>query len=167
MQTWFQRIKWAIFLVLIQVLILNHIHLGVFAVPPIYIYFILKQNSETSTTKVLLWAFVIGLSIDIFSNTPGMNAMASIWAAIIRKPLLKMNLRVDANEAFDPSIRTMGFSSFLGYISLITLIHTLIFNFIDDFSFFRPILVIQKATISSVVTVILILCLDPIKQKKQ
>ena len=38
------RIEWFLGLVLLQVLVLNHMHIGVYATPFFYIYFILKFN---------------------------------------------------------------------------------------------------------------------------
>lgn len=165
MQTWFQRFKWAVILVLIQVLILNHIHLGMFAVPLLYVYFMLKQSSDFSPVNALLWAFAIGLTVDIFSNTPGMNATAAIWTALLRKPLLKLNVRADATEAFVPSVRAMGFGSYLGYVVLIVFAHSFIFNLLDDFSFFRPLLVLQKSVMATVDTTILIFCFDAMRRR--
>ena len=68
------KIFWFIGLVLLQVLILNHIHILGIATPFLYIYFIIKLSSGVSRNVVMLWAFLLGIIIDIFSNTPGMNA---------------------------------------------------------------------------------------------
>ena len=39
-----QRIKWFVILLLVQVLVLNHVHIYQYATPLLYIYFILKLN---------------------------------------------------------------------------------------------------------------------------
>jgi len=48
------RIGWCIGLVLLQVLILNHIHIGGYATPFLYIYVILKFQSDISRNYILL-----------------------------------------------------------------------------------------------------------------
>lgn len=58
-------------LVLAQVLILNNIHFLRVATPFLYLYFILKLPVGISRTNVVFFSFLIGLVIDIFSNTPG------------------------------------------------------------------------------------------------
>ena len=68
------RLEWFIILVLLQVLVLNHIHFEQYATPLFYIYFLLKIDSDNSRKGLMLWAFSLGLCIDIFSNTPGLNA---------------------------------------------------------------------------------------------
>ena len=45
MLTYLQRIEWFIGLVLLQVLVLNHMHINGYATPFFFIYFILKYNS--------------------------------------------------------------------------------------------------------------------------
>ena len=69
--TYIHRIGWFIGLVLLQVLILNSVHIAGYATPFLYIYFILKFSSGTSRNELMLWAFFFGLTIDIFSDTPG------------------------------------------------------------------------------------------------
>jgi len=48
MLTYLQRIEWFIGLVLLQVLVLNHMHINGYATPFFFIYFILKYNSGVS-----------------------------------------------------------------------------------------------------------------------
>lgn len=79
--TYIHRIGWFIGLVLLQVLILNNVHIAGYATPFLYIYFILKFNSGTSRNELMLWAFFFGLTIDVFSDTPGMNAAATVLLA--------------------------------------------------------------------------------------
>lgn len=80
-----QRIQWLVFLVLLQVLVLNYVHIGQYATPLFYIYFILKFHTDTGRKELMLWSFAIGLCIDIFSNTPGMNAAALFyWLSAVR-----------------------------------------------------------------------------------
>ena len=67
--TYIHRIGWFIGLVLLQVLILNNVHIAGYATPFLYIYFILKFASGTSRNELMLWAFFFGLTIDIFADT--------------------------------------------------------------------------------------------------
>ena len=72
------RVGWFVGLILLQVLILNNVHIAGVATPFLYVYFILKFNSGTSRNELMVWGFCMGLAIDIFSNTPGMNAAATV-----------------------------------------------------------------------------------------
>ena len=64
------RIEWFVGLALLQVLVFNQLHIGGYATPFLYIYFILKFNSKVGRNQLMLWAFMIGLTVDVFGNTP-------------------------------------------------------------------------------------------------
>ena len=66
--TYIHRIGWFIGLVLLQVLILNSVHIAGYATPFLYIYFILKFSSGTSRNELMLWAFFFGLTIPSFKT---------------------------------------------------------------------------------------------------
>lgn len=65
-------IVWFLALIAAQVAVCNHIHLFGYAMPMVYIYFIMLLPGNMSRWSVLLLAFVLGLVIDMFSGTPGM-----------------------------------------------------------------------------------------------
>ena len=83
------KIGWFIGLVLLQVLILNNVHIAGYATPFLYIYLILKFESDTPRNALMLWAFFLGLAVDVFSDTPGMNAAATVLLAFLRPTFLK------------------------------------------------------------------------------
>ena len=111
--TYLHRIGWFIGLVLIQVFILNNICIAGYATPFLYIYFILKFDSATSRNELMLWAFCLGLTIDIYSDTPGMNAAASVALAFFRPHILHLFSPRDLQEAIVPSAKVLGTASFL------------------------------------------------------
>ena len=67
------RMGWFVGLVLLQVLILNNVHIAGYATPFLYVYFILKFASGTSRNELMLWAFFLGLTID--SIIPSIRTM--------------------------------------------------------------------------------------------
>ena len=56
---------------ILQVLILNRVDLGGYATPFLYVYLLLKFESDISRNSLMLIAFFIGLMVDVFSDTPG------------------------------------------------------------------------------------------------
>ena len=112
------QIGWFLGLAMLQVLVLNQMHIGGYATPFLYIYFILKFNTRIGRNALMLWAFALGLLIDMFSNTPGMNAASATLLAFSRTSILRLVTLRDMDEGFRPSLRSMGVSSFLRYIFL-------------------------------------------------
>ena len=103
-------------LVLIQVLILNNIHFLRIATPFLYLYFIIKMPVGTSRDLVVLFSFLLGLVIDMFSNTPGMHAAACTLAGFIREPLIRFFMGKDLPEGIYPSYKTFGYGGFFRYV---------------------------------------------------
>ena len=135
MTSYIHRMGWFVGLVLLQVLILNNVHIAGYATPFLYVYFILKFASGTSRNELMLWAFFLGLTVDIFSDTPGMNAAATVFLAFVRPTFLRLFTPRDTLDSIIPSIRTMGISSFLKFAVTSVFVHHLVLLGIEFFSF--------------------------------
>lgn len=160
------RMEWFIGLVLFQALVLNQMHIGGYATPFFYIYFILKFSSRISRNNLMLWAFALGLTVDMFSNTPGMNAAAVTCLAFFRAPLIRLITLRDMDEGFRPGVKALGFSSFFRYSLLTTSLFCTILLLIDTFSFFNPLVLIGKILTSVLSTMLCILCMESLGRKK-
>lgn len=110
-------------LVLLQVLFLNRINLFGYVTPLFYIWMIVRFDSSMSRTSILLWAFFLGLSIDIFSGTPGLNAAAATLVAMFQPGIVKLFVPLDRHDVLLPCSASMGGRQFAGYLLLITALH--------------------------------------------
>jgi hypothetical protein len=78
----------------------------------------------------------MGLAVDLFNGTPGLNAAACVFMAFIRPLVINgMMRRNDINENDEPSLNTMGTSRFIVYSLLLLLAHNLILFMLEAFSF--------------------------------
>ncbi len=157
--SWLKNILLFVILVLLQVWVLNKIHLLGFATPLLYIYFILKLSSGMNRNAVVIWAFLLGLSIDIFNNTPGLNALATTIAGFFRYYLLHLMVPRD-EDTFIPSIRRMGTSVFMRYSVIIILLHSTILFIAEAFSVYSPFILLLKIAGSSLLTLLLIFAME-------
>ena len=110
-------------LVLLQVLFLNRINLFGYVTPLFYIWMIARFDSSMSRTSILLCAFFLGLSIDIFSGTPGLNAAAATLVAMFQPGIVKLFVPLDRHDVLLPCSASMGGRQFAGYLLLITALH--------------------------------------------
>ena len=157
----FRDFFYFIFFVLLQTLVINHIHLFGIVTPFVYLYVILKFRINTSRSSVILLSFLLGLIIDIFSNTFGMHAAACSFIGFIRNPLLSQF--VDVKELPDgsvPSYRLFGFNRFSRYTLILVTLHHVILFFIDYFGFHQPALMITRLLTSILLTVLLIFIIE-------
>lgn len=123
-----RRLGMLVVLSLLQVLFLNRIALFGYVTPLLYIWMIVRFDSSMSRVSVLLWSFFLGLTIDIFSGTPGLNAASSLLLAMFQPGLLKLFVQFDRHETVVPSSLTMGGRQFAGYaLILVSLHHTAYF----------------------------------------
>lgn len=160
------RLEWFVGLVLLQVLVLNQMHIEGYATPFFYIYFILKFNSRIGRNSLMLWAFALGLTVDMFSNTPGMNAAAVTCMAFFRAPLMRLVTLRDMDEGFRPGVKALGFSSFFRYTLLNSILFCTILLLIDTFSFLHPMELFFKILTSVLSTILCILCAESLGRKK-
>ena len=94
MSNLFQNMVWFFILMLMQVLIFNNINLFGYTNPLIYIAFVFYYPLHKERSLFLFLSFLLGLSIDFFSNTGGINAAATLFIAYIRLPLLSFILSI-------------------------------------------------------------------------
>lgn len=154
-------------MVLLQALILNNVHVAGYATPFLYVYLILKFESDVSRNALMLWAFFLGLTVDVFSDTPGMNAAASVLLAFVRRVILRLFMPRDAVDSIVPTVRAMGFSSFLKYMVACVLIHHAVLLIIEFFSFAHIGILLLKIVASTVLTVLCIMALEGIRKKSE
>lgn len=159
------RLEWFLALALLQVLVLNRMHVAGYATPFFFIYFILKFNSRVGRNVLMLWAFALGLTVDVFGNTPGMNAAAATCLAFLRAPLLRMVTLRDVDEGFRPGVKTLGFSSFFRYALITCGLFCTLLLLIDTFSFFNISVLLLKIITSTAITLLCVLCAEQIGRK--
>lgn len=152
-------------MVLLQVLILNNVHIAGYATPFLYIYLILKFESDTSRNVLMLWAFFLGLAVDVFSDTPGMNAAATVLLAFLRPTFLRLFVPRDMLESFVPAIRTMGISPFLKYLITGVFVHHAMLLTIEFFSFAHIGALLLRIVASTLLTVTCIMAIEGIRKK--
>lgn len=157
-----------IVLVLLQVLVFNRISILGFATPYIYIYMIIKLPVKTNRNLTLLIGFLLGFMIDIFCNTPGINAAATTFAAFIRRPLQTSFTSVDDYAALQmPNMINYGTVPYIRYVILMILIHHVTLVMLESFSYFNLALVLKRIILSSILTSIIILGLEGFSSKKK
>lgn len=160
-KTLIQNIAISIILVVIQVLICNHIMLFGVAIPFIFIYILLRLPVSMKTSGLLTWAFLLGLIVDIFSDTPGLNSLGCTILAILKSPILFSYIpRDDRTKDITPSISTLGLTDYLKYSLSMSLIYCVLIISIE-YSDFRNVKDIAIMSLSSgLFTFLLLLGID-------
>ncbi len=149
-------ILYFVILILVQVLLLNNIYFFRVAIPFLYIYFILKLPVGVSRVSMLILSFITGLTIDAFSNSPGLHAAACTFIGFVREYVINLYLDKDLLPDLPPSFKTFGVGGFFRYtLTLVILHHTALFM-AESFSFFDPVFLFVRLLASVILTTILI-----------
>jgi rod shape-determining protein MreD len=152
-------------LVLFQVLVLNNIQFLGYINPYVYILFILALPVRTPRWFSLLLAFGLGLTIDMFSNTGGMHAFATVMVAFLRDGTIKLFTAIDEGNNPTPSFHSFGVSAYVKYVVLLVFVHHTTLFILESFSLMHFWLMLAKILLSSFVTVLLILGIQSLNKK--
>jgi hypothetical protein len=140
-----------------QVLMAKDIVIAGLYSPFIYVLFILLLPFDIPGYLLLLLGFLLGLSIDVFSNTPGIHASATVFMAFLRPEVLSL---LSSREVYAkgtlPRISQYGFNWFLRYSAILIFSHHMFLFFIEAFTFSGFFDTLIRALISSLLSIILI-----------
>ena len=144
-----------VFLVLLQVLILNNIQFSGYINPYFYIYFILLLPFDTPRWLLLISAFLLGFSIDAFTNTLGLNTAASVFIAFLR-PFVITAISTGTEVTAGPSLRNQGLKWFAYYSIILVLVHHVTLFYLEIFRFTEFFQTLLRVLLSSVFTLLLV-----------
>lgn len=155
--TYLKNIGRFLFLLFFQVLILNNVRLSGYITPYFYIYFILLLPFETPRWILLTAAFLMGILVDIFSNTPGLNAAATVLMAFFRPFVITwISSGTEYMIGSHPSLKTQGLKWFAYYAVILTLIHHFTLFYLEIFRFSEFFQTFFRVLLSSAFTLLLI-----------
>lgn len=153
-----QNIIRFLILVFIQVIILNKIQFSGFVNPFIYIMFILLLPFETPPWLLLILGFVTGITVDIFSGTIAMHAIATTLTAFTRPFILTLFAPRDGYEnRTSPTLKYYDLLWIVRYTVVLVLIHHSCLFFVEVFRFSGFFYTILRILLSSFLTIILII----------
>lgn len=150
-----------IVLVLAQVLICNHIALFNVAIPFIFIFFILRMPMNMSLNLLYTFSFLLGFLIDVFSDTPGINSLACVILAAVKRPVFFAYVpRDDRTTSVVPGMASLGWAVYTKYALSMTAIYCLLVFSIEYFSFASVKDILIMTVSSTLLSFVLLLALD-------
>lgn len=163
-----KEIGLAIFFVLLQALVFNKISLFGVAVPLVFIYIIIKMPINLSSLWVLTLSFLLGLVIDIFSDTYGMNALSCTILAFVRPKILSLYL-THGNDYMSevPSMRSLGVWLYVRYALTFVFLYCVVLYLVESMSFFDLPFLLLRIVGSTLLTFLLILSVDSLVNRRE
>lgn len=156
----------AIFLLFVQVLVLNQVSVFGYATPLLFVYFIVKLPLTLHRNWVLLLAFGYGMVLDAFTQSYGLQISALVTVAFLR-PYVVM-LFVSKDEAIDnlPSANMLGWAKFYRYAGVLVLLNHLWVAMLNYWEWQEAVRLTGHALLSSLITMVLVVACEGIWREK-
>ena len=159
-----------VLLMAIQLVVLNHVYLGGYVMPMLYVLFVLMLPTDMGRIPMLLTAFGTGFLVDVMNNMLGFHALACTLLAMMRILFADRILTRGEPVTIEvPSIYTVTPQYFISYLMLMLAVYYLVFYTIEVFSF-RGFGGVLLATVCSTIVTTLLAVLYQlifIKREKQ
>ncbi len=136
-QTALKRLTQIVMLAAAQAFVCNHIHLLGYATPMIYVLLLCYIPINASRSSTMLWAFLLGLSVDTLCATPGQASASLTLAAFVQRPLLETLAPKERAEDFVASFRTLGVKRHFYFILILTCVQHATFAALEYACFFN------------------------------
>lgn len=142
-------------LLFLQVFVLNHVNIFGHINPMVYIVWVFLFPVRKTRGVFLILSFLLGISIDFFSDSGGINAFAITFIAYFRLPILMAVLRRSDLDYMQFNIKTLSANKIILYISILTLMHHFIVFSLEYFSFGEILNIISKTIVTSIFTILI------------
>lgn len=143
-----------VLLILAQVLIFNDLNFYGFINPMVYIMFLFWYPIKENRVVFLLLCFLLGLSIDMFSDTTAIHAAATVSIAYFRAPMMRFVFGINYEfQSFRLAQASMVQQ--LTFLTLLILTHHTIFFTLEIFSFAHAGLILKKVMLTSIGTLVI------------
>lgn len=145
-------------LVAVQLLVISNMHLFGYSSPYIYLLFIIGFPLNTNKSLLIFLGFILGLCIDIWSNSGGVHAGATVLVAYLRPLLLKFSFGVSYEHNNIKFTQAEVRQQILYLLSMVFIHHFVLF-LLENFSTKLLLQTIQSTIITSIFSSILIYCI--------
>ena len=149
------QILFFLFLLFLQVLVLNNINFLGYINPYIYIAFVFSYPLKENRFSFLFFSFMLGLFVDFFSDSGGIHAFSTLFIAYIRLFFIKVYFRKLPVDYPFFTLKSESFGKVFNYIVTLTIIHHLIYFSFANFSFQNLSMVFLNTLYASIFTLIL------------
>ena len=143
-----------IVMVILQIFLFSRIGISVYVHPLVCIAFIVLLPMEIAPLLLLTLGLLMGVTMDVFMGTAGINTIATLLIAFLRPTLAGMICgRDNVREGGIPSSARLGERKFITYLVALTLVHHAVFFSLEALSWIHLPHTLLRIAVSSAVSV--------------
>jgi hypothetical protein len=143
-----------VLLVLVQVLVFNQLNFLGFINPMVYILFFFWYPIKENRMLFIGIAFVLGLVIDLFSDTLALHTASSITIAFLRPAMMRFVFGVNYEFQSFRLSNTTRVQQFT-FLALLILVHQLVFYSLEIFSLSNLLLILKKVLFNALGSIVM------------
>ena len=152
--------------ILLQVLVLNQILFSAYINPFLYVLLIISLPHKTPKWFLLIYAFLLGFLIDLFSSSLGFHSTASVLIAFIKPIISKISIPHNIlGEMDEICLQKIGTKAYITFSLLLIITHHGCLFTLEHLSF--NFIIFSKIIASSIVTLIIVLITQLLISKKK
>ena len=141
-------------LVLVQVLVFNRLNFFGFINPMVYILFLYWYPIKENRALFIGLGFLMGLIIDIFSDTLALHAAATVTVAYLRPAIMRFVFGINYEfQSFRLSNATQVQQ--ITFLALLIVAHQIIFFVLEVFSLGNLLLILKKIVFNGLGTLVM------------
>jgi len=155
--------------ILVQVYVLDKIPpLHQYVIPYLYYLFILWLPFSVSRMGLLVIGFITGMTLDWFTNTPGLHAAACLLIAYLRPFVINVLTPKDPSEFNyrEPSPKAMGWTPYMVYVLVLTIFHHGYLTLLEWLSFGSFLHFLIKVVATTAISILLVVITELLFTRK-
>jgi hypothetical protein len=156
--------------ILVQYYVLFQIRpLHQFVVPYIYYLYVLWLPFSLGRMSLMLVSFLFGLTLDYFTQTPGLHAAACVMIAYLRSFVVNILIPQEGAEQNykSPSPVSMGWAPYAVYVLVLTLLHHTYLVLLEWLQFGSFLFFLGKVLATSGISLMLVLITELLFFRKE
>ena len=157
----FAQVFYFLIYLLLQVVLMQNVVLFDVAFCFLYVGFLLMLPFDAGAIRLMLLGLLMGLCVDIFYNSFGIHAAASVFIMYIRPYVVNLLApRGGYEPGMTPKLKVMGLEWFSAYSLILIFLHHLILFFVEAGGFDMFLYTLLKVVASTVFTFVVILIIQ-------
>ncbi len=162
-------IRFALF-ILVQVFVLDKIHLHQMLTPYLYFLFLIWLPFRMGRTQQMVIAFVLGFAMDSFRHHPGFHTAACVLIAYVRPLLINLLIPQEGadNNYLEPSFKSMGgVVPYMVFIGVLSFVHHGWLFLLEAWQFGNVWYFLVKTVLSTILSMFLIIVTELLFTRQQ
>ena len=124
-----------LFLLCLQVVILNNINFLGYINPYLYIAFVFLYPLNENKFALLFWSFILGITIDFFTDSGGIHAFSTLFIAYTRLFFIRIYFSKIPSDYPFFKLKSESIGKVFNFVVTLTVLHHLIYFSFVSFSF--------------------------------